>query len=212
MVQATEATLADLYRVEGKAELIDGQIVKMGATGFLPSLAAGEIYGSLREHALETEIGFAFTDNIGFEVNLPERTNVEIEIFGQNQSIVTTLKRRRSFSPDASFYIGDPPANLGKFIPNAPTFAAEVRSENDYGNSAELAIACKIVDYFEAGTLVVWDVDVLQEERILAYTVQDLKNPIVYSRGTIANAEPAIPGWQFPIDSLFRQQWLKRQL
>ena len=46
-----------------------------------------------------------------------------------------------------------------RFVAGPPTFAVEVRSENDYGPSAEREMAAKRADYFEAGTRVVWDVD-----------------------------------------------------
>ena len=45
-----------------------------------------------------------------------------------------------------------------RFIEGSPDFAAEVRSENDYGDDAELEMAEKRADYFAAGTQVVWDV------------------------------------------------------
>jgi Uma2 family endonuclease len=48
-----------------------------------------------------------------------------------------------------------------KFYEGAPIFAVEVRSENDYGLKAEERIAEKRADYFVAGTLVMWDVDLL---------------------------------------------------
>ena len=41
-----------------------------------------------------------------------------------------------------------------KFYDGAPIFAAEVRSESDYGPDAEAAMARKRADYFAAGTLV----------------------------------------------------------
>ena len=39
--------------------------------------------------------------------------------------------------------------------------AVEVCSKGDYSDAAEEAMAAKRADYFEAGTLVVWDVDPL---------------------------------------------------
>ena len=36
----TERLIADLYKVEGKAEIVDGRIVLMSPTGFDPSNAA----------------------------------------------------------------------------------------------------------------------------------------------------------------------------
>ncbi len=38
------ATLDDLYRVEGKAELIGGRIVPIMPTGHRPNLVAGRIF------------------------------------------------------------------------------------------------------------------------------------------------------------------------
>ena len=46
-----------------------------------------------------------------------------------------------------------------KFVEGTPTLAVEVRSEEDYGPTAESEMAEKRADYFEAGTLVVWDVN-----------------------------------------------------
>ena len=50
-----------------------------------------------------------------------------------------------------------------RFIEGAPTFAVEVRSDNDYGAAAEAEMAAKRADYFEAGTQIVWDVDPIAE-------------------------------------------------
>lgn len=177
-----EATIEDLYRVpeNGKAEIVNGELVLMAATGFMPGRASGEIYVSLRDYERRTKTGYALPDNVGFIVNLPQR---------------------RSFSPDAAFYTGKPTG--GKFLNGAPVFAAEVRSENDYGNAAEEAIITKCQDYFAAGTLVVWDVDVLKEELVRVYRVSNPEQPQIYHRGEIAEAEPAVPGWVMAVDDLF---------
>jgi Uma2 family endonuclease len=45
----TRATIADLYKVEGKAELVDGEIVCMSPTGGVPGRTGGDIYTSLRQ-------------------------------------------------------------------------------------------------------------------------------------------------------------------
>ena len=60
-----------------------------------------------------------------------------------------------------------------------------------------------IADYFAAGTVVVWDVDVLKEELVRVYRRDDPNNPVIYRRGEIADAEPAVPGWRFPIGEMF---------
>jgi Uma2 family endonuclease len=78
---------------------------------------------------------------------------------GSNAGFIVDLPNRRSFSPDAAYYIG---TNSGtKFFDGAPQFAAKIRSEGDYGPTAEQEMRDKRADYFAAGTLVVWDVDFL---------------------------------------------------
>lgn len=182
MKPKTQATIEDLYRVpeNGKAELVNGELVLMAATGFMPGRASGEIYVSLRDYERRTKTGYALPDNVGFIVNLPSR---------------------RSFSPDAAFHRGKPTG--GKFLEGAPVFAAEVRSENDYGEAAEKAMASKRKDYFAAGTLVVWDVDVLRDEVVRVYRASNPAQPQIYHRGDIAEAEPALPEWVMAVEDLF---------
>ena len=182
MSTRTEATIQDLYHVDedGKAEIVDGELVLMSPTGDLPSTAAGEIFVSLHEYARRTESGRAYTDNAAFIVNLPNR---------------------KSFSPDAAFYIG--PRAGAKFLQGAPIFAVEVRSEGDFGPRAERKMAEKRADYFTAGTLAVWDVDVLRDKAIKCYRADDPDTPKVFYCGDLADAEPALPGWSMPVDDLF---------
>jgi Uma2 family endonuclease len=180
MSTKTEATIEDLYRVDGKAELVDGEIVHMSPTGGRPNYAAGEIFISLRGYQRRTKSGYAVSDNAGFKVNLPHR---------------------KSFSPDAAYYVGGELTMT--FIEGAPVFAVEVRSEGDYGPKAEEAMARKRADYFAAGTQVVWDVDLLSETPVRVFRAGDPENPTLYRRGESAEAEPALPGWTMPVDDLF---------
>ena len=85
----------------------------------------------------------------------------------------------------------------------APIFAVEVRNESDHGSTSDLAFAAKRLDYFAAGTLVVWDVDILQRQVVDVYRSTAPTVPTTYSRGTYAEAEPAVPGWSMPVDDLF---------
>jgi Uma2 family endonuclease len=178
----TKATIADLYRVpdKGKAELVHGELVLMSPTGGVPGRAGGKIYKSLDTYEEDTGRGYAFPDNVGFIVDLPHR---------------------QSFSPNAAFYTGA--LQGGKFLDGAPIFAAEIRSENGYGPAAERDMAAKRADYFAAGTLVVWDVDVLREQVVRVYRADAPEHPMVYRRGETAEAEPALPGWSMPVDALF---------
>ena len=179
MTTATRALIDELYRIKEKAEIVDGEIVIMSPTGGLPGTAGGVIYTSLRQHQRNVGGGFAYPDNVGFLVDLP---------------------KRKSFSPDAAFHRGPKPTM--KFVEGAPIFAVEVRSEGDYGPPAERAMAKKRADYFAAGTLVVWDVDLVGPDMIRSYRVGE-GEPEIYRRGEIAEAEPAVPGWRFPVHERF---------
>jgi len=90
-----------------------------------------------------------------------------------------------------------------EFLNGAPMFAVEVRSKTDYGPAAERAMKDKRADYFACGTLVVWDVDLLSEDVIKSYKASDPENPVIFRRGEIADAEPAVPGWRMAVDVLF---------
>jgi Uma2 family endonuclease len=177
-----KATIEDLYHVpeNGKAEIVNGELVLLAPTGDMPSRGAGNIYLSLRQYERSAGNGRAYTDNAGFRVNLPNR---------------------ESFSPDAAYYTGQPTGM--KFLEGAPIFAVEVRSEGDYGAAAERAMADKRADYFAAGTLVVWDVDLLSNDVIGVYRASDPDNPTIYRLSDMAEAEPALPGWRMPVDELF---------
>ena len=87
MITNRPATIEDLYHVpeNGKAEIVDGELVLMSPTGDVPSRAGGAIYVSLRLYERQGSPGRAYPDNAGFKVDLPHR---------------------KSFSPDAAFYLG----------------------------------------------------------------------------------------------------------
>jgi Uma2 family endonuclease len=179
MSAKTRATIEDLYRVEGKAELVNGEIVEMPPAGEDPGMAGGEIFAHLREHARRSGQGRAFPDGVGFRVRLPHR---------------------ESFSPDVAYHVG--PRTGMWFAEGAPIFAVEVRSEHDYGPAAERTMHAKRADYFACGTLVVWDVDLQSEDIIKSYKASDPERPVVFRRGDVADAEPAVPGWRMAVDEV----------
>ena len=49
MSTKVEATIEDLYKVEGKAELVNGELILMSPTGRRPGYAGDEIFSSLRQ-------------------------------------------------------------------------------------------------------------------------------------------------------------------
>src|SRR5262245_32553404 len=125
----TRATLDDLYRTEGKAELIGGRIVELMANGLLPGEVSGNVYVSVRADGKALQRGGATAGGVGHAMReLPAG--------------------RESVCPDGAYYDGRMPANHLRFVEGPPTFAVEVRSENDYGPAAEAAMAEKREDYF----------------------------------------------------------------
>jgi Putative restriction endonuclease len=115
----TRATIEDLYKVEGKAELVNGEIVHMPPSGDEPSSAGFEIATNLKAYARRIGRGRAYPDGPGFHVHLPHR---------------------ESFSPDTAYHIG--PRTGMRFLEGAPVFAVEVRSEHDYGPAAQERDTC----------------------------------------------------------------------
>jgi len=176
----TRATIEDLHHVEGNAELVNGEIVHMPPVGDEPGFASLKVASRLLTYTEQTRRGRAYGDGTGFHVNLPHR---------------------ESFSPDAAYHIGQR-AGM-EFLEGAPVFAVEVRSKSDYGPAAERTMAEKRADYFACGTLVVWDVDLLSEAVIKSYKASDPEHPVIFRRGDIADAEPAVPGWQMAVNDLF---------
>ena len=152
----------------------------MSPTGFDPGHAGDMVFASLLQYQKQHRSGWAIGDNKGFRVNLPHR---------------------QSFSPDAAFYTG--PRTGMRFLEGAPIFAVEVRSEGDYGPKADQAIEAKRADYFAAGTKVVWDVDILSDDVVKSYRADVPDTPVIYRKGEIADAEPAVPGWRMPVNEMF---------
>jgi len=176
----TRATIEDLYQVEGKAELVNGEVVHMPPSGDDPGFASLRVASRLMAYVEQTKRGRAYGDGTGFRVHLPHR---------------------ESFSPDAAYHLGQ---RTGlRFPEGAPVFAVEVRSEGDYGPAAERAMAAKRADYFACGTQVVWDVDLLSEDVIKSYKASDPNHPVIFRRGDIADAEPAVPSWHMAVNDLF---------
>ena len=178
----TRATIEDVLRFDGKAELIDGKVVPLMGAGVRHSRIGSLIYMSLFRYEKERgNAGFAFDDNLIFQVK-------------------KLLSRRESFSPDAAFFAGTLSLDDDGCVNGPPTLAVEVRSPEDYRPKGLREMAAKRDDYLEAGTLVIWDVDPRSAE-ITMYRAD--QPPLVFRRGDDAHAEPAVPGWTMKVDDIF---------
>jgi Uma2 family endonuclease len=182
-VQTPAATLDDLARVAEKAELIDGRIELLMPTGRKPGRVAGRLYRSLDDYATQCGQGEAYPDKVGF-------------------AVPRLASGRESFAPVASYHFGPFPDDPMRFLEGPPTLAVEVRSENDYGPSAELAFAARRADCFEAGTGIVWDGDPIAE-CVHIYRSEAPDQPTTFRRGQVIEAEPRLPGWRVDVDWIF---------
>jgi Uma2 family endonuclease len=180
-VDRPAATIDDLSKAEGKAELVNGEIVSMSPSGFRHSRIIRLIVDSLYHYEQQSHSGVAICDPCGFLCDLPHR---------------------QSFCPDASFYNGPMPQNPNDFLPEPPTFAVEIRSANDYGPAAELKMADKRADYFAAGTKAVWDVDPEGPLFVKLFLADQPNDPIAFQAGDLAHAEPVLPGWRLNVNDI----------
>jgi Uma2 family endonuclease len=171
----TRATRADLARTEGRAELIDGRIVRFPPFCYRTGCVVSALAFSLYDYERRGGKGEVGTATLGYLVpRLPSG--------------------RESFCPCVSWYSGVLPANPMSFIEGPPTFAVETREADEEDVK-------KREDYFQAGTLVVWDVDVVKETIVRHQT----GNPssVTFRRGDVADAEPAVPDWRVNVDEVF---------
>ncbi len=76
MATKSRATIDDLYNVpdNGKAEIVNGELILMSPTGNRPGRAAGKIFASLNRYEEEHGGGDDYGDNVGFIVHLPTAT------------------------------------------------------------------------------------------------------------------------------------------
>jgi len=179
-----EASIEDLARVEGKAELVNGKIRKTSPCGYSHVIIAMRIACSLGNYLDPMKTGFAFGDGRGFMSDLPHR---------------------KSFSPDAGYYDGPIPNRPSDFLTEAAVFADEIRSKFDHGQAAETAMAAKRADYFAAGTRAVWDVNADGPAVVRLYMASNPETPVEFHRGDIAHSEAVLPGWRLPVDDIVKE-------
>ncbi len=186
MTQATRgtATIADLMRTKGKAELINGHVVTQPPNGYWHARLAMHIMMSLDRHIEVLGVGETFLGLLAYALNDPLDSG------------------RQSFSPDASYYAHTLPKDLWGPVPGPPTFAVEIRTPEECNPAGDAEYEAKRKDYFYAGTLVVWDVDPVGGT-VTKYAAADPLTPVVFAAGQVADAEPAVPGWTLAVDALF---------
>jgi Uma2 family endonuclease len=185
MAIITHSTLDDLYRFDGKAELIAGRIVQIMPSGKLHARISKRILIELDNYARRTGVGEAFGDALGYALAAPLPNG------------------RESFCPDVSYLAEPDVGDDERFVDGPPTFAVEVRSEHQYGPAAERELADKRADYFLAGTLAVWDVDPRTQTITLYRAASPEVSEVFTTASRPAHAEPALPGFRTMVAELF---------
>ena len=162
---------------------MSGLIPKWDAWGLrhatVINYAICELLISLRQYSMATNRGVALENTATCLINEPYPIAIRT---------------------DAAYHTGE---MLGDHYIGPPLLAIYVRESGDYGRRAEDRIAARRTDLFTAGTQVVWDVDIVREELVRVYRANNPNTPHLYVRGDIAHAEPALPGWQIPVEQLF---------
>jgi len=174
---ATSATIADLEQVEGRCELVNGEIVRMGPTGGDHGFAAGAITEHLRTFVRTNRLGRVTGSEPGF-------------ILSRNPDTVRAA--------DATFIAAallQPGRSYPGFFAFAPTLAVEVLSPSDRYTD----VHAKVRAWLAAGTRVVWVIDPA-ERRVAIHTVvgaHELGEDATLDGGDV------LPGFALPVRELF---------
>jgi Uma2 family endonuclease len=181
-VEQKMMTAEDLWEkpeIPGKRfELVDGELVEMPGAGMVHNLIAAVIYGFIRDFVQANDLGWAFTDGLGYVLSRdPDQVRI----------------------PDASYLAHErlPDGRVVEsFAPAAPNLAVEVVSPND--SATELQE--KVQDYLDAGIQAVWIV----WPKLRSVTVH-LPDGSSRVRGVGSDLEGGdiLPGFSIPIASIF---------
>ena len=149
----TEQLIAELYTIDGKAEIVDGRIVLMSPTGRKPGRASGAICSSLR--AMRKPVRWFCLSG-------------QCCIFGG-------LAAPKELCPDAAFSTEAARDEVWKAV--ARCLRSRCVAKVTTVRTAEREMADKRADYFAAGTKVVWDVDLLSDDVVRVYRADAPNSP-----------------------------------
>jgi Uma2 family endonuclease len=159
-------------------ELLAGRLTAMEPTGAEHGRVAGDVFGLLREHVRNSDLGVTFAAETGF-------------VIGRDPDTVR--------APDAAFVTKERYAALGptpRFWPEAPAFAAEVLSPGD--SAAE--VASKAFAWLDAGTKTVLVVDPGQSTATVYRSREDIQT---FEHTDTIDLTDTVPGWRLTLSELF---------
>ena len=188
-VTARRPTLDDLLqgRREGRTHRREDR-ARHAERRLCPDRSRGEIAVALGEYAGTSRRGEAYGDKRRVRDSTraaPERPPVVLAGRGR-----TTSARS--------------PANPMRFVDGAPTFAVEVRSENDYGPARRPRVRRQADGLLLGRHARRLGRRSARRDGHRATGPPTRPSPVVFRRGDTADAEPAVPGWRLTVDDLFR--------
>lgn len=180
MVATKSITIAEFEAMplEGRWELIDGELAEMTPVSFRSVWIAGEIFGRIRDHVRTNQPGWAVGDGAGF-VLFDDRATVR--------------------SPDAAFIRRERlPRLTNHFVPVAPDLAVEVLSPSDRMADA----LAKVAEYLQAGVELVWLGD--PANRTITVFRPDDSITVLHSDNVLEGGD-VLPGFFTPIAEIFAE-------
>lgn len=172
-------TVEELPDIPDCYELVDGELIMMMApAGWLHGHLVWKIGAVLGAYVEENKLGMAFGEQTGF-------------ILARNPDTVR--------APDAAFVREERiprERSLTDYFPGAPDLAVEVLSPSNRAS----AMKRKIVQYFTAGTQLIWVVD--PKARMIIVHAPE-REPVTLHENDALDGEDVLPGFHYSIAQLF---------
>jgi Uma2 family endonuclease len=178
MVATKQITVEEFEAMplEGRWELIDGELVEMSPSANRSGWISGRLFPRLEQFVDTHDLGWAFPPETGC-------------ILFSDRAIVR--------SPDAAFVRRDRMPELSDhFVPVAPDLAAEVLSPSDRMAEA----LSKVAMYLEAGVHLVWLVEPV-ERTVMVF--RPVGSPKTLSQGDALDGGDVLPGFRIPLNDIF---------
>lgn len=182
--QRSTLTAEELYELpddDYQYELVSGELVRMSPSGAEHGLVTAALSHALREYVNRTQAGVCCGAETGF-------------ILQRDPDVVR--------APDAAFVAWEriPASGVPKsYWPFAPDLAAEVISPGD--RFADLQT--KVVEYFRAGTRLVW---VIEPATRTVYVYRARRDVQALGEQDDLTGGEALPGFRCPVRELFTRR------
>ncbi len=181
METKTLITAEELYEMSSDSfryELVKGELVEMGLTGGMHGKVVAKVTIRLGEYVLAQKLGEVFASDTGFVLTRDPDTVRDAD--------VAFVSKERI--PQGSLPEG--------FVPFEPDLAVEVVSPNDRWSDVQQKLAL----YLNAGTKVVWLVDIENKKVYIYRSLTDLR---ILTEADTLTGEDVLPGFSCPVAELF---------